>query len=423
MESKLRRREVVATGVAAAGALALGPEFWQSLAKPARVGFGPYGPLGPVDANGLRLPHGFSSRVIARGLQPVERTGYLWHIFSDGGATFSTPDGGWILVSNSELPSAIDLPIDPPIGNPGEGGASAIRFAADATIVDAYRILSGTSTNCAGGPTPWGTWLSCEETGQGMVWECDPSGEREAVAHPALGVFTHEAVCVDRRTGFLYLSEDEADGCFYRFRPARGRGLGEGRLQVARVRKPSGRVKWIDVPDPSAAEVPTRLQVADATKFRRGEGIWFDSGVVYLATTGDSRIWAYDTRRRVMRKIYDPEKVTDAPLTDVDNVTVHPPSGDLFVCEDNGHPDAFDIALITPGDRDGRARRTVARFTKLTGTEHGFPETDLTSEVAGVCFNPRGDRMYFASQRAGVVGAVYEVTGPFRRRRGRPGRS
>ncbi|MGH2954767.1 MAG: alkaline phosphatase PhoX [Solirubrobacterales bacterium] len=419
MGSTLRRRELIGSGLAAAGALTLGPEFWRSLAKPARPGPGPYGPLGPPDANGLRLPQGFSSRVVASGLQPVEGTGYAWHIFSDGASTFATPDGGWILVSNSEVPTAVDLPIDPPIGNPGEGGASAIRFDAGGAITNAYRILSGTSTNCAGGPTPWGTWLSCEEIDRGMVWECDPAGERDAVAHPALGVFTHEAACVDPRTGFAYLSEDEGDGCFYRFRPVRKGDLSEGRLQVARVRKPSGEVKWIDVPDPGAASAPTRLQVPQATKFKRGEGIWFDSGVVYLATTGDSRIWAYDTRRKRIRKIYDPDKIPGAPLTDVDNITVHPPSGDLFVCEDNGAPDAFDVVLITPGGPNHRAPRTVARFAKLTGPEHGAPETDLSSEVAGVCFNPRGDRVYFASQRAGVVGAVYEVSGPFRRRRRR----
>ena len=420
MASTLRRRELIGTGLAAAGALALGPEFWRSLAKPARVGPGPYGPLGPPDANGLALPEGFNSRVVARGLRPVGDTGYLWHVFSDGAATYGTPDGGWILVSNSELPTPIHLPIDPPIGNPGEGGASAIRFDAAGEIVDAYRILSGSSSNCAGGPTPWGTWLSCEETERGMVWECDPMGERDAVAHPALGVFTHEAICVDRRTGFAYLSEDEGDSCFYRFRPERKGDLSRGVLEVAAVRKPGGRVRWIGVPDPSAAEVPTRLQVPEATTFRRGEGIFFDSGVVYLATTRDSRIWAYDTRRKRMRKIYDPEKIADAPLTDVDNITVHKPSGDLFVCEDNGAPDAFDLALITPGGRDHRAPRTVARFAKLTGSEHFPPEAEIASEVAGACFDPSGDRIYFASQRASGFGAVYEVTGPFRRRRRRP---
>lgn len=411
---QLRRREFVATGLVAAGALALGPEYWQSLARPAKPGRGPYGPLRAPDANGLALPEGFGSRVVARGNQPVSGTAYNWHIFSDGAATFKTPDGGWILVSNSETPTPVQLPFDPPLGAPGEGGASAIRFSAAGEITDAYRILSGTSTNCAGGATPWGTWLSCEEADDGMVWECDPSGEREAVVHPALGVFSHEAVCVDRRTGFLYLSEDDGEGLFYRFRPRRRGDLSAGKLEAARVGR-RGAVVWHPVPDPSAASAPTREQVPKATRFARGEGIWFDSGHVYLATTSDSRIWDYDVRLEKMRVLYDPEKIVDPPLTDVDNLTVHKPSGDLFVCEDNGAPDAYDVALITPGAGRQR-RRKVARFAKLTGPEHGEPNSDAASEVTGVCFDPRGERMYFASQRALGVGAVYEVSGPFRRR-------
>ena len=414
--ARLSRREALGTGVTAAGLLALGPEFWQALARPARRGRSPYGRLGSPDANGLLLPEGFSSRVVARGGQPVEGTTYTWHIFPDGASTFRTGDGGWILVSNSEVPTPVDLPIDPPIGNPGEGGASAIRFDRDANITDAYRILSGTSSNCAGGLTPWGTWLSCEETDTGRVWECDPTGQREAVVHPALGVFSHEAVCVDRKTGYLYLSEDDGEGCFYRFKPRRKGDLSRGVLQVARLRA-DGEVDWTRLPDPSAASVPTRQQVPGATRFARGEGIWFDRGFVYLATTGDSRIWAYNARRNRMRVLYDPEKLERPPLTNVDNITVHKPSRDIFVCEDNGAPDAYDIGIITRRRRrNGRfGPPRVARFLKLTGLEHGDPDTDAASEVAGVCFNPRGNRMYLSSQRAAVNGIVYEVRGPFRR--------
>jgi uncharacterized protein len=416
---RVNRRELVSGGVSAAGLLALGPEFWEALARPARRGRSPYGPLRAPDANGLRLPEGFESRVVARGLQPVDGTTYSWHMFSDGAATYRTADGGWILVSNCEVPTPVDLPIDPPIGNPGEGGASAIRFDADGTIIDAYRILSDTSSNCAGGPTPWGTWLSCEETDTGMVWECDPRGEDPAVAHPEMGVFSHEAVCIDRRTGFAYLSEDDGEGCFYRFKPRRKGDLSDGVLQVA-ILGENGAVTWRRVPDPSASGTPTRDQVEGATRFQRGEGIWFDKGIVYLATTGDSRIWAYNARRRRMRVLYDPERLRKPPLTEVDNVTVHKPSGDLYVCEDNGAPDAYDVGIITfaRGRRGKRRRPVVARFAKLTGAQHGEPGSEAASEVAGVCFNPRGDRMYFSSQRAFGVGVIYEVRGPFRRTRG-----
>ena len=117
------------------------------------------GPLEGPDENGLLLPAGFSSRIIARSGQAVGDTGYVWHNAPDGGAVFPTGDGGWIYVSNSETL--------PQVG----GGCSAVRFAANGDVVDAYRILSDTLLNCAGGPTPWGTWLSCEENPQGQVWE------------------------------------------------------------------------------------------------------------------------------------------------------------------------------------------------------------------------------------------------------------
>ncbi len=391
-----RRREVIWGGLVGAAGLVLGPAFWRDAlaAEPATPGPGPYGPLRDPDENGIMLPKGFRSRVVARGGVPVEGTTYEWHIFSDGAATFPTSDGGYILVSNSEVPAS------------GQGGASAIRFASDGSIVDAYRILEGTSTNCAGGPTPWGTWLSCEEIDDGLVWECRPEGPTSAaVVRPALGVFKHEAVCVDPAGGRLYLTEDIADGGFYRFTPSSYPDLSDGLLEIARVRE-GGAVEWLEVPDPAATTTPTREQVPVATEFRRGEGIWFDSGTAYVATTSDSRIHAYDARRERIEVLYDAGALENPPLTDVDNVTVSQ-SGDLFVCEDDGGDDPFDIALISP-------EREVSRFLKATGPQHGEGGTEASSELAGVVFDPSGSRMYFSSQRAFFTGVVYEVSGPFR---------
>lgn len=138
------------------------------------------GPLGDPDANGIRIAPGFTARIVGRSSKPpIEGKDVLWHSAPDGGATFPTDDGGWIYVSNSEVPIA--------------GGASALRFDATGTLVDVYRILEGTNLNCAGGPTPWNTWLSCEEVYKGRVYECDPRGGREAIVRPALGTFKHEA--------------------------------------------------------------------------------------------------------------------------------------------------------------------------------------------------------------------------------------
>jgi uncharacterized protein len=206
----------------------------------------------------------------------------------------------------------------------------------------------------------------------------------------------------------LYLSEDLGDGGFYRFTPYHYPSLATGRLEIAKVGA-GGNVTWAKIPDPSASSTPTRNQVPGATRFRRGEGIWFDSGIVYLATTSDSRIHAYNTRTRRIEVLYDANAIQNPPLTDVDNITVSR-SGDLFVCEDDGGSDPFDIAIITPD-------RKVARFLKVTGPQHGIGGTEASSELAGVIFNPSGTRMYFSSQRAFFTGVVYEVTGPFRLRR------
>lgn len=390
----LSRRRFLQTSLTTAGALAMGPAYWRgALAQtPTTPGPGPYGPLGAPDPiTGLRVPEGFSSRVVAAALQPVQGTGYLWPLFPDGKATYALPDGGYVLVVNSEVPG-------------GLGGASSITFDASGRITGARRILAGTSVNCSGGPTPWGTWLSGEEVDDpgGLIWECDPLGAKDAVPRPAMGRFKHEAACVDPVGRRAYLSEDLSDGGFYRFTPEAWPDLSAGVLEIACPGE-GDVVRWERVPDPSSATAPARKQVADRLVFRRGEGIFFDSGTVYLATTSDDRIWAYDTASERLEVLYDGKATPDAPLHRVDNVTTHPPSGDLFVCED---ADDLQICLIT-------ADREVAPVVQFTGIAAGLP-SELQTEVAGIAFDPSGRRLYFSSQRALGAGITYEVSGPFR---------
>jgi uncharacterized protein len=394
----LSRRSFLRNGLVGAGALSFGTTFWRNAlaAGPTtRVGVGPYGALQAPDANGMMLPPGFTSRVIARANLPVGATGYVFPIFPDGSATYEAPDGGWILAVNSEVPAV--------------GGASGIRFDKDGAVTSAYRILDKTSTNCAGGPTPWGTWLSCEEVDAGLVWECDPTGAKPAMARPALGAFKHEAACVDPAREQLYLSEDQGDGGLYRFTPDSYPDLSKGVLEVAAAGE-SGKVVWKTVPDPAGAAAPTRKQVPEMIRFKRGEGIWFDSGLVYLATTSDETIHTYDTATQTLEVLYRADDVADAPLRGVDNIHVSR-SGDLFVAEDSytNDPDAMDVCLITPD-------REVSRFLKLTGPEHFLPEPGQ-SETVGLTFDPSGKRLYFGSQRGAGFGIVYEVTGPFRQSR------
>ncbi len=382
----MRRREFLA----GAAGVALGAGFWQrALLASARAAASSYGALGAPDANGLRLPPGFKSRLIARANRPVAGTAYPWHIFPDGQATFATPDGGWVLVSNSESLAA------------SGAGSSAIRFRADGKIAGAHRILSGTNANCAGGGTPWGRWLSCEEHDYGHVWECDPMRTGQGSIRPALGTFNHEAVAVDTATGALYMTEDRPDGGLYRFTPDRRADLRSGLLEVA-VAAGAGRLAFTPVPDPAAVFTPTRRQVPTIHAFNGGEGLWYDGGTVHFSTKGDNRVWAYDTATGALGTIYDKAAAgPGAPLGGVDNLTVNP-AGEVFVCEDG---DDMQICVIAPD-------RTVAPFLQLTG-EAAVGLADRGNELAGVIFDPSHRRLYFSAQRAYGFGAVSEVRGPF----------
>lgn len=406
--------------------LALGSGFWaRALAGPATPGPSPYGPLRTeADANGLLLPEGFTSRVVARSLQPVPGTTYPWPVFPDGGACFATDDGGWIYVSNSENPPpALDLPL--PLGREdvfndvllGQGGVSAIRFDADGVVVEAYPILTTGRSNCAGGVTPWGTWLSCEEweapegdglapaTG-GRVWECDPFA-RTAVERPAMGLCKHEAAAVDPERQHLYLSEDLGDGLLYRFTPTSWGDLSSGTLE-AMVVDDSGATTWVTVPEPTAGAAGSlRSQVPEATPFDGGEGCVYDSGKVYLATKGDDRIWVHDIEAETMSVLYDAALFDEPVLTGVDNVIVSE-AHDLYIAEDGG---TMQVVVITPDHVVAPVAQIVDPTS--TGYDNGTP-IPTSSEVTGLAFSPDGNRLYLNSQRGGVFGILYEVTGPFR---------
>ncbi|WP_225878154.1 alkaline phosphatase PhoX [Spongiactinospora rosea] len=344
---------------------------------------GPYGPLRSPDRDGLALPAGFDGRVIARTGQPVG--GLRWHAAPDGGAC--VPDGeGWIYVSNSAVPLL--------------GGASAIRFRPDGSVRDAYRILSGATLNRAGCATPWRTWLSGEGTVLGRIFECDPYGVRAAMPRLAMGRFKHQALACDADRGVVYLTEDEDDGCLYRFRPVDWGELIEGELQVL-CHAPGtapGRVAWRPVPSPASLFTPARHQVPEAVRFARPGGCHYADGVLALTTTGDGQVWAYDATAERLHVVYDGGRLlTDPPHRD----------RDLYTAED-GH--TLEISVVTPESP------APGPLLRLTGQDR--------SKITGLAFSPTGHRLYFSTRPTlarrptrsltAITGTTYEITGPFR---------
>lgn len=345
-------------------------------------------PVRGQDANGVVLLPDFRSRIIATSTQDVPGTNFEYRAFPDGAATFVDAEvpGGWYLTVNHEIPAI--------------GGVTSLRFAPDGQVVDAFSICKDTALNCAGGATPWGTWLTCEEYDWGHVWECDPTGVEPARRRRAMGAFAHEAaaVAVDDR---IYMTEDRKDGGFYRFTPVAPGDLSDGLLEVATGDVADGAVTWVEVPDPDPGAFDTlcRKQVRSMMGFDGGEGIATLGDSVWFTTKGDDRVWLYDIATSSVSIRY--QAGGSSTLSGVDNLWVDAQSRNLFVAEDG---DDMEVVMLRPDN----SLLTVARL----------PNQDF-SEVTGPCFSPDGQRLYFSSQRGPggptrlPLGVTYEVTGPF----------
>lgn len=429
-------------------------------AEPA-AGFGPL----IRDRDGfLDLPEEFGYRIISTTGREMD-DGLLVPGRPDGMAAFSGDDGLTVLVMNHEMnPDPADegafggryerldrvdtgLLFDAGTdGRPALGGTTTLLYDTRSGEVLAHRLsLGGTLRNCAGGPTPWGSWITCEETVEraggrfsqthGYNFEVPATLEGlpvRAIPIREMGRFNHEAVAVHPESGIVYQTEDRSDGLIYRFLPNEpGNLLAGGRLQALAVRdRPSldtrnwgglfrrarvrpGRsalVEWIDLDDVESPEDDLRRRGhrAGAARFARGEGMWYGGESIFFACTNGGRarrgqIWRYtpsrdegepgEQRHPGSLELFV-ESTASSLLENADNLTVAP-WGDLFVCEDGRGPDY--LVGISPDAE-------LYRFARNRRSE---------GELAGCVFSPDGTTLFLNMQ---VEGLTLAITGPWDRR-------
>ena len=454
------RRAFLASSVSTAAALAMnrlvartelfaahGSSYSHLLAS---RGTGAYGTLRPTPANNtgenlLALPERFQYNVF----------GKMGEKLADGRPTPAAHDGMATFLVNGELRIVRNHELNNGIGKEGvtigDASLSYDPFAAGGTttlVVDAktrelkraFVSLSGTLQNCAGGPTPWGSWVSCEETILGKQRIKDSQGRdrggftmehgycfevfakddelKKAEPIKAMGRFVHEAIAVDPKTGIVYETEDFATAGLYRYVPKRKGKLAEGgRLQTLAIKdKPkydtrTGQkqgaqfaVYWVDIDDPdpaSAATDPASVykqgQAKSAATFSRLEGIWYGAGSIFFTSTngGDKRrgqVWRYTPRGKddgILTLLFESPDV--AVLDGPDNLCVSPRGG-LVICED-GSEEQFLRGLTADGRIFDFAKNIAPGLERM--------------ELAGATFSPDGKTLFFNIQRPGLTFAIW----------------
>ncbi|MER8266024.1 alkaline phosphatase PhoX [Streptomyces griseus] len=446
------RRQVLA-GSGAAAAIAFTGAFSELFAGTAAArGHDGYGPLVPDPDGLLDLPKGFRYRVLSREGDPLRSGEGLVPGNHDGMAALRGRNGRIHLVRNHEnrntarigVPTVEGLTYDPA----AKGGCTSLELDGRNKVLGERVAIAGTAVNCAGGPTPWRTWLTCEENedkagtngytkDHGFIFEVDGADPRRTGAVPltAMGRFQHEAIAVDPKSGIVYETEDAFDrpfGLFYRFLPEKPLG-GTGSLRAGgaleAMRVPGvpdlssvqetgtsfDRIEWVPVPDPLAAQTPIRFQdfgPKGITHAQKLEGCYWGGSSVYFVSSfarsdeGSAadhygQVWRYEPgkRRLTLVVIFGPDTDVQLPGESPDNICLAADGG-LMVCEDGGG--AQHVLGVT---RRGEVY-AMARGRQNIGT----PEEPEWGEFAGVAFSPDGSTMYVNCY---TPGTTFAVTGPW----------
>jgi uncharacterized protein len=397
------------------GVLSLGSKTFADAADNPTSGFGGYGPLVP-DPNGiLDFPRGFHYKIISREGELMTDGCRIPGAF-DGMAAFDGPNNTTILVRNHELSTGPAFGSNPYDAN-AQGGTSALVVGPNREVIKEYVTSSGTIRNCAGGATPWGTWLTCEETRSethGYVFEVDPhQPENELSKTPIkeMGRFSHEACAIDPATGYVYLTEDASPSYLYRFIP-NDLSQKPGSLQkggtlyaaaIEEVTDPSAstfktgqtfKIVWKEI-DPHFCREEADAQ--NCIKFSRLEGAFFQEGVFWFDDTSAGekklgRVYRYVPHTNTLELFYEGNDAREMEYPDNISMT---PWGDLWFVEDGKGQDR--IMGITP-----------------EGKVYPFAANRLNdNEFAGPTFSPDGNTLFVNIQSPGTTFAIW---GPFQRR-------
>ena len=440
-----RRSFLKSTAITAAATVPFGALASRLEAGETRPTTHDYGPLvETIDVTTglplLALPEGFRYLSFGWTNDPMTN-GKVTPGAHDGMAAYDAGNGIVHLVRNHERGAG--TPFSSVVYNPAAaGGTTTLAFnSATGQYLWTVDSLSGTIRNCAGGPTPWGSWLTCEETTEfrsgvphGYVFDVPSDGSHGSpVPLRDMGRFSHEAVAIDPETGDVYLTEDAGNSSgFYKFVPdVAGELYRGGRLYMLRVtgspaaganlftgyaNKTRFDVEWVEIesPDSTAANMPGNFVFAQGraqggAAFGRREGAWYGkhglSKIYFVSTNGGAagqgQIWEYTPQQERLELVFEsPDSVT---LNAPDNLTVSPRGG-LVLCED-GSGAEFVHGLTV----EGRIFPFVRNNMIMNG-EKGFTGNFTGSEFAGACYSPDGNWLFVNVQSPGVT---YAITGPW----------